>query len=200
MKDLPAPSFILLGLYLTLNCCFLASAQEIQPNMPSKFSDRIFFGGNFGLQFGEITLIDVSPMVGYRITDKVATGISLSYKYYQNKKFFYNPYSNSFMEMTSNIYGASIFGRYYFVENLFAHAEYEYLIYSYDNYRPNSIGASYSKSTETVNVPGLFLGGGYRQPIGGRTYFTITILYNIMESQYSPYSNPIIRVGMSVGL
>ena len=199
MRALPFPGTILLG-FLTLSCIFQLAAQENQPYISPKVSDRIFFGGNFGLQFGDITLIDVSPMVGYRITDKVAAGISFNYKYYHDKKFFYNQYSNSFMEMTSNIYGASIFGRYYFVENLFAHIEYEYLIYSYDNYRPNSVGISYSKSTETVNVPGLFLGGGYRQPIGGRTYFTITILYNIMESQYSPYSNPIIRVGMSVGL
>lgn len=200
MRNLPSPGAILLGFFLTLNCCLQSSAQRIKPNLPSNFSDRVFFGGNFGLQFGDITLIDVSPLVGYRITDKVAAGISLSYKYYQNKKFFYNQYSNSFMEMTSNIYGASIFGRHYFVENLFAHAEYEYLIYSYDNYRRNSTSSNYSKSTETVDVPGLFLGGGYQQLIGGRTYFTITILYNVMESQYSPYSNPIIRAGVSIGL
>ncbi|HEX7412034.1 MAG TPA: hypothetical protein VF298_07850 [Bacteroidales bacterium] len=200
MRTIPFFGAIVLGLFLVLNCCFQSSAQEIHPNMPSKFSDRFFFGGNFGLQFGDITLIDVSPMVGYRITEKVAGGISFSYKYYYYKNFFYNPYSYSFTDMTSNIYGASIFGRYYFVENLFAHAEYEYLIYSYDNYRPNSTGSSYSKSTETVDVPGLFLGGGYRQPIGGRVFFTITILYNVNESQYSPYSNPIIRAGVSVGL
>jgi len=166
--------------------------------MPSKFSDRVFFGGNLGLQFGDITLVDVSPMVGYRITDKVAAGISFSYIYYHYK--IYNPYSYLYEDMSSNIYGTSIFGRYYFVENLFAHAEYEYLIYSYDNYRPISSGGSYLKSTETVDVPGFYLGGGYRQPVGGRTSFTITILYNVMESPYSPYSNPIIRAGVSVGL
>ena len=190
----------ILGLFLTLNSCFNSFGQEIQPNIPSKVADRIFFGGNFGLQFGDITLVGVSPLIGYRFTEKVAAGVSLSYKYYHYKYFFYNPYANSFSDMKSNIYGGSVFGRYYFVENLFGHAEYEYLIYSYDNYNPNSSGSSYSKSTQTVDVPGLYLGGGYRQPIGGRTSFTITILYNIMESPYSPYSNPIIRAGVNVGL
>lgn len=200
MRNIPFLGAITLVLLITLNCCNKLSAQEIQPYTPEKFSEKVFFGGNFGLQFGDITLVDVSPMVGYRFTDQVAVGVSLSYKYYHYKKFFFNPYSYTFSDMTSNIYGASIFGRYYFVENLFAHAEYEYLIYSYDNYRPNTGGASFSKSIETVDVPGLYLGGGYRQPIGGRTSFTITILYNVMESPYSPYSNPIIRAGVNVGL
>jgi hypothetical protein len=185
-------------LYLVHSSFFQLSAQEFQPYKPSKFSDRVFFGGNFGLQFGDMTLVDVSPMAGYRFTDKIAAGLSISYKYYDYK--VYNPNSTSYSNMKSNIYGAGIFGRYYFVENLFAHAEYEYLFYTYEGFRPNSVGGGYTKTKETVDFPGLFLGGGYRQPIGGRTSFTVTILYNVMESQYSPYSNPIIRAGFNVGL
>lgn len=200
MRPISFSGAFLLGFLFIFTCGFHSSAQEMQPDRPLKFSDRIFYGGNFGLQFGDITLVDVSPMVGYRLTDKIAAGVSFSYKYYHYKNFFYNPYSYSFADMTSNIYGASIFGRYYFVENLFAQAEYEYLIYSFDNYRLNSTGGSFDKTTETVDVPGFFLGGGYRQPIGGKVYFSIMILYNVMESQYSPYSNPIIRAGVSVGL
>lgn len=198
MRKLSFSCTLFFGLFFTLGSFFQLSAQESQPYMSSKFADRVFFGGNFGLQFGDLTLIDVSPMVGYRFTEKIAAGVSISYKYYDYK--VYNPFSNSYSDMKSNIYGTSLFGRYYFVENLFAHAEYEYLIYSYDGYRLNTVGGGYTKSKETVDFPGLFLGGGYRQPIGGRTSFTITILYNVMESQYSPYSNPIIRAGVNVGL
>lgn len=200
MKTISASAAFLMGLFLAFNCCSSLQAQEYKPELPSKFSDRIFFGGNMGLQFGDITLVDVSPMVGYRITSNVAAGVSLTYKYYHIKKYFYNQYTYSFEDMTSNIYGGSIFARYYFVENLFAHAEYEYLLYSYDDFRPNATGSNFEKYARTVDVPGLFLGGGYRQPVGGRVYFSIMILYNIMESEYSPYSNPIIRAGVSVGL
>ena len=34
-------------------------------------SDRMFFGGNFGLQFGNPTLIDISPLVGFRMTERL---------------------------------------------------------------------------------------------------------------------------------
>jgi hypothetical protein len=200
MRTIPFFATIFFGLFLAFDGCCQATAREYQPDRPSKFSDRVFFGGNLGLQFGDITLVDVSPLVGYRITEKVAAGVSFTYKYYHFKSFFYNQFTNSFSGLTSNIYGASIFGRYYFVENIFAHAEYEYLNYTYDDFRLNPTGTSYEKSQRTVGVPGLFLGGGYRQPVGGKVYFSIMILYNIMESQYSPYSNPIIRGGISVGL
>jgi hypothetical protein len=175
-------------------------AQEYKPSSQNKMSDRIFFGGGLGLQFGDVTLIDISPMVGYRITEKLATGITLTYKYYKIKNYYPYYLNLPSNDLKSNIYGGSLFSRYFLFENLFAQAEYEYLLYSYDSYYPKSGGSGYSKSKETINMPSFFLGGGYRQPIGERTFFTITVLYNFSESPYSPYSNPIIRAGISVGM
>ena len=174
-------------------------AQEYKPPSQNKLSDRIFFGGGLGLQFGDVTLIDISPMVGYRITDKLAAGVTLTYKYYKYKNYPY--YSNSpSYDLKANIYGGSLFSRYFLFENLFAQAEFEYLLYSFDDYNRNSGSSSYTKSVKTIDLPSFFLGGGYRQPIGGRTFFTITVLYNFSESPYSPYSNPIIRAGISIGM
>lgn len=175
-------------------------AQEYKPPSQNTMSDRIFFGGGLGLQFGDVTLIDVSPMVGYRITEKFAAGVTLTYKYYKVKNYYPYYLNLPTTDLKSNIYGGSLFGRYFLFENLFAQAEYEYLLYSYDVYERNSGGTGYSKSNETIDLPSFFLGGGYRQPIGGRTFFTITLLYNFSESPYSPYSNPIIRAGISVGM
>jgi len=48
-------------------------------------------------------------------------------------------------------------------------------------------------------VPGLFLGGGiYRQM--GMTFLHVGILFNVLDTQYSPYTNPVIRIGFGVGL
>ena len=44
-----------------------------------RLADRIFYGGNLGLQFGTITFIDASPLIGYRLTDKLSLGTGISY-------------------------------------------------------------------------------------------------------------------------
>jgi len=176
------------------------AAQEYKPPMQDEKESRIFFGGGLGLQFGDVTLIDVSPMVGYRFTDKLAAGVTLTYKYYKVRNYYAYYLNLPSDDLKSNIYGGSLFTRYFLFENLFAQAEYEYLLYSYDAYEQNIGGSGYLKKAETIDLPSFFLGGGYRQPIGGRTFFTITVLYNFSESPYSPYSNPIIRAGISVGM
>jgi hypothetical protein len=190
---------VLLGLWISIFDGHV-NAQEYKPPSENSLSNRIFYGGGLGLQFGDITLIDISPMVGYRITEKLAAGITLTYKYYKVKDYYAYYLNLPSADLKSNIYGGSLFSRYFLFENLFVQAEYEYLLYSYDVYEQNKGGTGYSKSNETIDLPSFFLGGGYRQPIGGRTFFTITVLYNFSDSPYSPYSNPIIRAGISVGM
>jgi hypothetical protein len=50
------------------------------------------------------------------------------------------------------------------------------------------------------NISSLFVGGGYTQPFGnGNSGVTLMLLYNVMESDYRIYENPIIRTGINVG-
>ena len=46
---------------------------------------RLFFGGYFGLSFGDVTLVNVSPQVGYRVSRYFATGVGLNCQYSQFK-------------------------------------------------------------------------------------------------------------------
>src|SRR6185369_4201295 len=55
--------------------------QQPEPAEES-FWDKIYIGGNFGLEFGTRTIINVSPQIGYRLTDKFVPGIGLTYIYY----------------------------------------------------------------------------------------------------------------------
>ena len=73
---------------------------------------------------------------------------------------------------------------------LFAQAEYELLSVEY-----------FVDPTTTTrrSINSLFLGGGLYQQMGGRGFATIAILYNVLETEYSPYSNPVIRIGFGVG-
>src|SRR5687767_2201721 len=46
---------------------------------------RITYGGNFGATFGTLTYVDVSPFIGYRMTDQWMAGIGVSYIYYRQR-------------------------------------------------------------------------------------------------------------------
>ncbi len=142
---------------------------------------RWFAGGNLGLQFGDITLIDISPSVGYMLTNRMALGLGATYKFYSMKSL-YNPKTR----YKSNIWGGSCFARYYVFPQVFAHAEYEYLMY-----RSESLG--------NIDFQSIFLGGGYRQYFSERGAFEILLLYNLNETENSPYSNPVIRFGVIFG-
>ena len=90
---------------------------------------------------------------------------------------------------STNIYGGGIFNQYFFLENFLAHAEYEIL--NLDS--PLNIN-------KRINVHSFFVGGGYRSQIGGNSYASILLLYNLNESVDSPYTNPILRIGFGIGL
>ena len=142
--------------------------------------DKVYFGGNLGLQFGTSTFIDVSPLVGYRITDKFSLGVGATYQYYH--------YRDRYYDLETNVYGGRLFGRYLFTDYLFGQAEYEYLnLEAFDFYR------------RRVDVESLLAGVGYIQRLGGSSAIVGMILYNFTESAYTPYQNPIIRIGINIG-
>lgn len=151
--------------------------------------DRLFTGGGIGVQIGQLTLIDVSPHIGYFLTDKLAVGIGGTYQYYNVKTTYYK-YSTS-------IWGARSFGRYYLIPEAFAHVEYEYLNYASALIDPYGY---FTGNTERVGVDNVLVGGGYRQPLGGNAWLNLIILWNINESVYTLYDNPIIRMGVDLGL
>lgn len=167
-------------------------AQDYRQTPKERFSDKIFVGGGLGLQFGTLTLIDVSPIIGYRVTEKFETGLGFTYKYYK-----YKDYYAIGSDLKSNILGGSVFARYHIFENVFAHVEFERLHYRYDDYY-NS-GAGLQSDRITANFNSIFVGGGYRQRISKGSYFFIMALWNINEGALSPYSNPVLRMGMVFG-
>jgi hypothetical protein len=174
---------------LALSLSVRISAQENNQNKSGgNFSDRLITGGNIGLQFGTVTLIDISPIIGYKITDKFVAGIGIKYQYESDRRFV--------PTLKTSTYGGSIFSRYYIWDNVYLHAEYEFL-----NLEPiyvDYMGNYYVGSRMWIGSP--LAGAGYRQAIGEKASFDILILFNFNETQYTPYNNPIIRVGFSLGI
>jgi hypothetical protein len=169
---------------------FLQSAQaqieEGNVETKSDFKSHLFFGGGFGLQFGSVTLIELSPLVGYKITPKLGIGLSTTYKYYSYNNSYYTS-----SRLENNVYGGSIFARYMILENIFAHAEYESLFY-------NIKVSGYA--TERKQFNSVLVGGGYRQQVGENSAMNLMVLWNLNDTQDSPYTNPVIRIGFTIGM
>jgi len=150
---------------------------------------NIFFGGNFGLQFGSITQINLSPTVGYRFPNQISAGVGLTYDYYNDSRY----------QFSTSAYGASIFGRYNINKYLFAHVELENLNMAQLDISTNPItNISTISESDRYWITSFFVGGGYRQLIGERSSAYIMVLWNLNQSTKSPYSNPIIKIGFDI--
>ncbi|MEI6436112.1 MAG: hypothetical protein WCP32_14800 [Bacteroidota bacterium] len=184
------------------------------PRKPDNFWRRVAIGGNLGFQVGSITGITLSPEVRIRTIDQLNVGVRFIYQYYSYRDYFLDTHTGEFLPFQSNVFGGGIYLRYYlssifesFLANLFAHIEYEYMTYS----RPFIQTAPpegyitdgyyyYKPGKEIIEINSIFVGGGYRQPIGNRVSMDLLILFNINDTYNSPYTNPIIRLGVGVGL
>jgi hypothetical protein len=182
--------FIYIGIlclsFLSLPLSLKAQINTEDTHPEYNLKSHLYFGGGFGLQFGYMTLIEVSPLVGYKITPKFSVGLSPTYKYYK-----YNDYYGQNIDLKTNVWGGSIFSRYYIFESVFAHVEYESLLY-------NTHSPGYPETRQQFNS--FFVGGGYNQSIGFNSGMYIMVLWNLNDTPNSPYVNPIIRIGFSVGL
>lgn len=152
----------------------------------STFFDRVYLGGNFGAQFGTTTFVDVSPLAGYMITDKLSAGVGITYQYLR-----YKPAPN--VSFSTSIYGWRTFVRRNIGRQFFLHGEFENI--NLELYTPSS-----ADGIQREWVPGLFVGGGLFQPIGRKAGFMISALYNVLYDDIrSPYNSPLVlRVGFTL--
>jgi len=154
--------------------------------------DRIFFGGNLSLSVGTITAIQISPQVGYRITPRLSAGIGINYEYYKSSGQYFGSVRVS--AYSTSIYGGNIFTNYVFLKNfptdgisLMAQVEYEGLSLERKYFQ------DYNSSGRFL-LHSVFAGGGIRQRLGKRSSINILVLWNLNETQYSPYySNPVLK-------
>ena len=186
----------LFALILIFFICIPSYGQFGQPASEKKsefkMQKRLYFGGGLGFGMSSYsTSLMIAPVIGYRLTPDVDIGTRLNYTYYR--------YNDTPLKYSTNNFGAGVFARYYlfFFSDLFIHAEYEAL--NYEQVYVNSITWEVDHK-ERVWVSSLFLGLGYRQWIGQNAFVGITVLYNLLDSYDSPYSNPIFRIGVGVGI
>jgi hypothetical protein len=149
-----------------------------EPEKKMQLSDKLFFGGGFGMAFGTITNIEVSPLAGFRITDDWMVGGGFSYQYFNRR----------YDDLSTSIFGPRVFTNYMLIGDFFAHLEYEALSLETALFY-------YPGNSSRFWVESYLVGGGYRMSISDKSSVNIMLLYNLNETIYTPYSNPIIRIG-----
>lgn len=166
--------------------------QEEVPDRKGKF----FLIPEFWLSFGSSTYIEVAPLLGYHVFDRLAIGAGPHYIFQSWKSTPYNP------AYETHVFGLKGFARFALIthaeeflpvnlfSDLFAHVEYEGM--SLENGIYNSSGDQGRYISHMVLV-----GGGFSQRIGIYSSVSFMVLWNLNETYTSPYSNPVFRIGFN---
>lgn len=168
-----------LSLIISSILCFsqIAMSSGNQPN-------RWTFGGGLGLGFGSNSYfnLQVSPRVGYKITEQLEGGLSGNVSW-QTSDYY-----------RSTMFGVGPFANYYFGRSFFVGANLQqYFINSKEKFTNNKYSTD-----ETA----LYLGGGYMQNIGNNAFAQFGIMYNVLwKDNKSIFSSGFVpSIGFVVGL
>ena len=178
-------------------CFCSAFSQDEEPENEKGFKkENIFIGGNFGLSFGDLTLINVSPQVGYRFSNFFAAGIGINGQYVSLKRRFNDgsPYSKT----SQGVLGMNLFGRIYPISNLMFQVQPEanYIFGKQLFYgSPNQ-----EYKMDALIVPSLLLGAGAVIP-SGRGSFIASVFYDVLQDPNAPYgTRPFLNFGYNISL
>lgn len=180
--------FIRACVFFFILCCGAElSAQDENPYKGLPVKERLFFGGDLGLSFGnQLTYIRVAPLVGYQVSPDFSFGLGPSYQYWEDRRFI--------PKLESTILGASTFARYFLLDQIFLQSEFEVLNLEELDFNPGD-----DIRRDRVTIPVLFVGGGYAQRVG-RSGFFVSVLYDVIGDLNSPYPNDlVIRIGGQFG-
>ncbi|PVX51957.1 hypothetical protein C7377_0251 [Balneicella halophila] len=126
------------------------------------------FGGGLGLSIGNnSTGIHIAPSIGYMVSPKLETGVTLAYTY------------NKYDDYKYNLFSGGLFSNYQIIPELFTRIHYEY-------YTGNR---KYNGLSDTFNENSLWIGAGYQNY--GRVRFQTGIMYNVLhDSDDSVFDSP----------
>lgn len=147
-----------------------------------KLIDKITFGGDLGLGFGNYSYVGISLSAGYNVTEWFMPGIIGIYNH--------NSYENLGIDQT--IYGVGVFTQFFPLKSLALHMEGQYL--DFDDFSVNR--PYYNFDVPRTNDLALLVGAGYRVKIPGRRIgMTMLMLFNVNNTKKLEwvYENPLIR-------
>ncbi|MDH6358390.1 hypothetical protein [Parabacteroides sp. PF5-9] len=149
-------------------------------------TDKLTFGGGLGMQFGNYTLINIAPQVGYNFSNYLNAGAGFTFTHYSDK------YDNNQWKQTNNYLGFNVYGRLYPLPYVVLSVQPEInRMWRSNTYRPTG-----DKTKEEEMIPSFLVGAGVR--VGP---MRLMIQYDVAKNENSPYGNKIFySVGYSFNL
>jgi hypothetical protein len=157
--------------------------------------EKLFIGGNFGLTFGDYTLINISPQVGYRFTKAFAAGVGINAQYVGYRERDFN--GDVYRKVSQGVTGLNVFGRFYPFNQFFVQLQPEanYIFGKQTYYQPSKE----VYKLDAMIVPSLLAGGGAALP-AGRGAFIVSVFYDVLQDENSPYGRkPVYNFGYNIG-
>ena len=135
-----------------------------------ELKQRIYVGGELGLSFGTgSSFVNAAPIIGYDLTDKFSVGISTMYQLWRLRDFTGATYN-------FHTFGGGLFTRFRPVQQIILQLETN--LYNTNDFDSGTL--------DRVNVPAIMAGLGYAQPLGGRSYYQIMLMYDFVNDPNMP--------------
>lgn len=151
--------------------------------------DRLVYGGGLGLGFGNSAFnASIQPILGYKISETFAAGISLGYDYarykYGESVYNYQTMRNEYTPTNFSMFKAGVWGRAYLPWNLLVQVDFANHFTHYTTYRAARFtnGDPFEKVKLNYNMPTLLVGGGYRQYISERVGIIFLLQYDVLQN------------------
>jgi hypothetical protein len=145
----------------------------------------LFVGGTLGVGASNYSFnAGATPEIGYTVKEWLDVGALVNINYYSERNDPTNFYNYNTRTRSLN-YGVGAFVRAYPLHFLFLQVEPElnFLSANYKTYNTTP-PTNYSLSE---NAPSLLIGAGYCERIAGQSNFYIAVMFDALNSKYSPY-------------
>ena len=149
-----------------------------------KFWDKCYTGGNVSLNIGSYgSYIEITPLLGYNLTDYWSIGVSASYKYFSGNNSAWG------ISYRTHVYGGSVFTRLLLGERFLVQAEMEMLNTEAYDVVQNKLVRKF--------IPIGLAGAGLRNGWGYNSYSYFLLMYDFIRDPASPYpfSPFVIKIG-----
>ncbi|MDH6306176.1 hypothetical protein M2459_002890 [Parabacteroides sp. PF5-5] len=156
-------------------CFFLFSALTISASAQFQLN-RLTFSGGLGLQFGDYTVVNVAPQVGYNFSNYFNAGAGFTYTYYGEK------YNNDQWKQTNSYFGMNVYGKFYPIPYAVIMVQPE-INRMWQTDKDLRTGV---KTRDERMVPVCLVGAGVK--LGP---MTLMLQYDLAQDDYSPYGNRI---------